>query len=135
MGKRPSQPRTIRRWALLVYWTVMFVATHYPGIDELEPETGWPIPKFETVMHVGVYAGWAAMWWWVLSAGGRRVSPAAINWLVLGGLAYAVFDEASQAIVGRTPGVNDFLADVAGLAVAVIVLHTWQQRRLPRPRR
>ena len=111
----------------------MFVATHWPDINRYRPETGWPIPAFGTVMHVGVYVGWAVMWWWVLSAGGRRVSRTAVNWLVLGGTLYAAFDEITQALVGRTPTLDDFVADIVGLIVATITLQVWQRTRTRRP--
>ncbi len=110
----------------------MYVATHWPGIERYKPEGGWPVPELETFMHIGVYLGWVATWWWLLSAGGRQVSPAAIRWLVLGGTAYAIFDEASQAVVDRVPAVDDFLANLVGLVAAVIILRTWQCRRSSR---
>jgi len=70
-----------------------------------------------------------ATWWWLLSTGGRQVSPTAINWLLLGGAVYAAFDEVSQAIVDRAPSMNDFIADVIGMAVALGILQIRQRKR------
>jgi len=105
----------------------MFVATHWPNIDQFKPDTGWPIPRFGTVMHISIYAGWVVMWWWLLSAGGQTVGRKAIIWLIIGGTFYAVFDESSQAIVARNPALDDFLANIIGLIVANFVLYTWQR--------
>ena len=111
----------------MLYWVVMFVATHWPEIEKYGPR--WQIPHFDKLVHAGLYAGWVVVWWWLLSRGGRAVSGAAINWLVLGGAAYGVFDETTQAIVGRSPAIGDFAADVAGLIAATVVLQLWQGRR------
>ena len=108
----------------------MFVATHWPDIDRYKPETGWPIPKIGAVMHISVYVGWVAMWWWLLSAGGRPVGRSAITWLIIGGSAYAIFDELTQAIVARDPAIADFLYNLVGIVTAIAVLRAWQRRRL-----
>ena len=120
---------SVRRWVLIVYWITMYVATHWPDINRYKPEEGWPIPRFGEVMHAGIYAGWAVLWWWYLRSGGRRVSRSAINWLIAGGTAYGAFDELTQAVVDRTPAVDDFLFNVIGIVVALFVLNAWQTRK------
>ena len=122
--------RELRRWALILYWITMFVATHWPDINRYKPEAGWPIPHFGAVMHATVYAGWAGMWCWFLSAGGRRVSRAAIGWLLVGGVLWAGFDELSQALVAREPALDDFLWDLCGMLLAVLVVSLWQRPQL-----
>jgi len=117
----------LRRWALILYWITMFAATHWPEIDQYKPKTGWPIPYFEVVMHLAVYAGWVWMWWLFLSAEGRRVSRAAVGWILVGGVLWAGFDELSQAIVDRTPALDDFACDLIGLLLAVFILSWWQR--------
>jgi VanZ family protein len=129
MSTRSDRGFAIRRWALLLYWAAMFTATHWPDVNRYRPRGGWPIPAFGTVMHVGIYVGWAVVWWWVLSAGGRRVSRGAVNWLVLSGALYAAFDELTQDLVGRTPGLADFVSDIAGVVVATVILQIWQRTR------
>ena len=69
--------RSIRRWVLLGYWSAMFVATHWPDLDRYKPEEGWPIPNLTLLAHVGIFAFWTSLWWWLLSAGGQTVSRAA----------------------------------------------------------
>jgi len=122
--------RELRRWTLILYWITMFVATHWPDINRYKPEYGWPIPHFDAVMHTTVYAGWAAMWWWFLSAGKRQVSRAAAGWLLAGGVLWAAFDELSQALVAREPAIDDFLCDLCGMLLVVFILSLRQHTRI-----
>lgn len=151
-------PRPIRVALLIVYWAVMFSATHWPNVNELRPEGGWPIPYFSRVMHVSIYVGWTVLWWWVLSAprgrgsltpdaaggqdrpstrgarGETAVSGRAVVWLLLGGTAWAAFDESTQGLIpGRTVAFSDFLFNLAGLYGTTAVLWTWQSLRRPAP--
>jgi len=130
MIRRLYGSRELRRWALILYWITLFVATHWPDINQYKPEEGWPIPYFGAVMHTAVYAGWVGMWWWFLSAGGRRVSRAATGWLLVGGVLWAGFDELSQALVAREPALDDLLWDLCGMLLAVLVLSLWQRPQL-----
>ena len=130
MSNRPGQSFAYRRWMLILYWVVMFVATHWPEIEEYAPQ--WGIPYSDELAHAGLYAGWTVMWWWVLSAGGQQVGRAAINWLVIGGFVYAGFDEITQAVVDRTPAVSDFVVDVVAVIGVLAVLEAWQRRRTRR---
>ena len=108
----------------------MFVATHWPEIEIYSPE--WELPHLDKLVHGILYAGWVVMWWRILSIGGRQVGSATINWLLLGGVGYAVFDEVTQAIVDRTPTTGDFAADIVGMAVAVSILQFRQRKRSSR---
>lgn len=132
-SERPS--RGVRKWTLIAYWIVMYAGTHWPDIDDLLPGRRWWFEDADKVLHLFIYAGWIAMWWWLLSTGGRRISRSAMAWLIVGGLAYGIFDEATQAIVDRQPDVVDFLLDAAGLVVTVLILQYWQRRRLASPAR
>lgn len=108
----------------------MFVATHWPEIEIYGPP--WELPHLDKLVHGILYAGWVVMWWRTLSRGGRQVGSATINWLLLGGVGYAVFDEVTQAIVDRTPATGDFAADIVGMAVAVSILQFRQRKRSSR---
>ena len=114
--------KPLSKYGLIVYWIVMFSATHWPELDRYKPEGGWPIPFFGVVMHVTVYAGWTVMWWWLLRAHGYRLRGAAAAWVMAGGIAYGIFDELTQAIVERQPAVDDFTCDLIGILLAMIVL-------------
>ena len=115
----------LRRWMLFGYWTAMFVATHWPKISRYAPK----ISHFDKFMHVLIYAGWAFLFWRVLSADKRRVRPATSIKLIAGGMLYAVFDELTQHLVGRTPAVSDILANLLGILLALAILHAWQIKR------
>ncbi len=118
-----------RRLSLMLYWTVIFGLTHWPEIDRLAPHMP---SNFDKLVHASMYAGWMAVWWWVLRAGGGRVTTATSVRLIAAGAVYAIFDELTQAIVGRQPDVADFLCDLTGLVVAAVVLHAWQRRKARR---
>ncbi len=121
---------SFRRWSLIVYWTLMFVATHWPELEEWAPRR-FKIPDFDKFVHVVAYAGWAAMWWWLLALRPRAIGRSAIIWLLIGGAVYAAFDEITQDIVDRQPDILDFLGDMLGLVIAVIVLRVRQARFPP----
>ncbi len=130
MSPRSVPSRPIRRWALVLYWLAMYMATHWPDVDQIIPVAGWPFPHFSEIIHFAIYAGWAAMWWWVLSGHDRRVSGSTIAWLMAGGAAYAAFDELTQRFAsGRHPDPVDFLIDLSGLLLANAILFAWQQYR------
>ncbi len=113
----------------------MFIATHWPEIERFRPERGWPFSEFDKLVHMGLYAGWLAAWWWVLMGARGRVTRAALAWLVAGGAAYAVFDELTQGLVDRTPSLADAAADAAGTCIAVAVLWIRQGRARPKTSR
>jgi VanZ family protein len=114
---------------LLVYWVAMFTGTHLPTLAFYLAEAGLEIS--DIYMHLVAYAGWSGLWCWVL-AGGGRVRWRSYVWLFILGTAYAVFDEGTQALVGRTPAVNDLVADVFGLVIGMAAAHTvftWSRRQ------
>jgi VanZ family protein len=113
-----------RRWILLSYWVAMFIATHWPKISRYAPQ----ISHFDKFMHVLVYGIWTALFWRVLTANGRRVKAATSVKLFVGGMCYAVFDELTQQLVGRTPSVSDMVADAIGILLALLILHAWQNK-------
>jgi hypothetical protein len=130
---QPSRASRHRRSVLILYWIAAFVATHWPEIERWTPESFWLFPHQDKAIHATMYAGWVGLWWWVLSAGRARLNRATLNWLVLGGVAYAIFDESTQRIVGRTTELGDLAADLAGTLLAVTLLDLRQRRRAGRP--
>ena len=120
-----------RRWLLILYWIMMFLATHWPDIDRYAPERVRSLPHLDKMVHCGMYLGWMLMWGWVLTVAGRRITASAMVWLLVGGAAWGIWDELSQAFVARQPSVGDFACDVAGLTVGLILLTVWINRRTP----
>jgi len=107
----------------------MYFLTHWPEVDRFRLRPEWPFPGFDKVVHGLLYAGWVVAWWWMLSTGGRRVSRSAMGWLAVGAAAYGIFDEITQAIVGRQPDLPDFAFDMLGALGTLAVLAVWQRRK------
>lgn len=116
----------VRRAVLAAYWIGIFVLTHWPDIDRWKPPLDWP--DFDKLVHLALYGGWALLWCWLLLGVGRRLDRPAMAWLIVGGAAYGVFDELTQAIVGRQPDILDFVLDMVGVLLAIRVATWWQRR-------
>lgn len=110
----------------------MYFLTHWPDIERFRIRPDWPLPDSDLLVHFLLYVGWATLWWWILAAGGRRVSRAAMVWLVAGAAVYAMFDEMTQAIVSRHPDPVDFIADMLGVFFVLGLIIYWQRTyRIP----
>ncbi len=90
-----------------------------------------PFPMFDKLVHFGLYGGLGAVvaigMWWAdreYSAGARVVVPTAFCFF------YGLSDETHQLFVAnRSFDLADVAADVAGAAVAAILLaHVWRRR-------
>jgi hypothetical protein len=112
-----------RRW-LIGYWAFIFFLTHWPNVDDF-PGAGWLPVDSDLVVHFCIYAGWAAAWCWVLAGRGVRISGGVAFPVLAGGAAYAVFDELTQELVGRTAQLGDFAMDMAGVTAALLLLGWW----------
>jgi VanZ family protein len=123
---RPS----VRRWALIGYWILLFGATHWPALDRYKPKEGWPVGDF--FMHLGVYTGWSALWYWVLDGHSATKWRHILGVFILGSV-FAVFDEWTQALVERSPAFDDLSADMMGVILGLAVAH-WIVVRLRRIR-
>lgn len=124
---RPS--RAVRRSCVIGYWIAIYSLTHWPEIDRFVPGARWMPPNSDKLVHACIYGGWTVMWWWLLAGNGRRIGQAAIGWIIVGGVAYGIFDETTQAIVARTPDILDWTCDMVGIALASTVLYAWQKRQ------
>ncbi|GLP94858.1 VanZ family protein [Paraferrimonas sedimenticola] len=91
------------------------------------------VPYGDKLGHFCVYAGLTMLA--ILAsnyATVRRAWPW-LYWASLGCIALASIDELSQGLsVNRTLDVNDFLANLAGIASATILCFVWQLTRLRR---
>jgi len=103
------------RWrgvAFVVYALVLFTATHKPGVD-VNVVPGW---RIDLLVHVGAFGLWALLLG-LSGLAGRVDTAAGLGRLVAIGLAYAAFDEGTQAIPGlrRVFAVEDLVANWAGI--------------------
>lgn len=110
----PSLVRTL--W--IAYWVALFCLMHIPK-DDL-PDVH--ISNLDKVVHLTGYALLG------LLCGGnaqRRSAMIDSGWYVKWACifaTYAAFDELTQPLVNRTAGLDDWVADMLGIAVAFAVL-------------
>jgi VanZ family protein len=124
MLRWPKSWERFFRWALPVYWILLFAATHYPAPPGLVP-----IPQSDKVMHFVCFGLLGLLFWLYAESGGRRVT-ARFVWIALVVLAaYAALDEYLQQFVNRVTSLADWLADVAGITVVLLLLELRRRRR------
>jgi VanZ family protein len=103
--------------ALLVYWPLLFVSTHVP----IDPDV--TLPGNDKSLHFVGYGILALLMGAVLITQKRtferRRFPFAGAFFLLS--LYAAFDELTQRLVGRHCDLQDWLADVAGIAIGLFV--------------
>lgn len=92
---------------LAVYWLALFVATHLPA--QALPSMG-----SDKLYHLAAFGGLGFLLSWALSLMVHGAGKQILLVLTIAAL-YASFDEWSQQfVVGRTPDVADFAADLCG---------------------
>jgi len=105
-----SRMRRVVLACLIVYWVAAFVGTHVPGHHLPRVGAG------DKLLHCWGYTALACLLWVTLLAHRRA------RWGVLVVLPlYAALDEITQPLVGRTASIGDWLADVGGVGLAVLV--------------
>jgi VanZ family protein len=106
---------------LAVYWIAIFIATHIPV--KSMPK----IDNFDKYVHTFAYAVLAFLLVWALSSNRLNWIPFAVTAVVVA--VYGVFDEISQAYVGRSADIVDWYFDclgtVIGLAAFAMVGTFW----------
>ena len=116
--------RRVLPLVLIAYAVCMFVGTHLP--PNLSKLPGWHLDK---LIHFFGYFGLGVL---VAAtyATRRRDFPTASALVLLACLAaYAMFDELTQALVGRGPSVWDWAADLLGSASGLLATRGWLRRR------
>lgn len=128
IGRGELPRRGLRRAGFWVYAVVLFTATHWP---RLEIQSG-VIERPDLLIHIGAFGVWAAL----LSLSGLLGRPArgvvALRVIAVG-LVYAAIDESSQAlpIVQRHAGVDDYLANAAGIVLGAAAAWLTARRLAP----
>jgi VanZ family protein len=118
-------PDRARLWQLTLaaYWITLFVATHLPReLSEL------PKQRADKLVHVAAFAvlAWLLAMAWEKSAGRLNAAHLRAAWMLLA--VYAAIEELTQIPVGRTCSFADWLADVAGAALGLIMFR-WLRPR------
>jgi VanZ family protein len=125
------------RWVfrlLVLYMVAMFIATHIPDVGTRLPRLRTWI-EADKLAHFGMYFGFTTLLACVVAL--RRSDRALRTGLsVRGYLAIAAFvalfaaaDEMTQPLTGRQLDIRDWLADMAGMAAALLVFSLVQLYR------
>lgn len=131
-GGQFLQPLPVRPWwahpltlLWLGCWAGLFVIMHIPVPH------GAPIPKGgDKIIHMVAYFALATLGGRAAIGRGVRIN---LRWIITWTLVYAAYgalDEVLQSFVNRSASFTDWLADVAGLVLAAIML-----RMYPNPTR
>jgi VanZ family protein len=105
--------------ALVVYWTILFVATHWPHWpNDMPMLAGGYVDK---ILHFAAFGLLALLMVWVVQLHGIRLTTRTlfVLWIVIA--VYGMADELLQLPVGRSCHFYDWLADVVGAASAMWV--------------
>jgi VanZ family protein len=117
--------RTAVFWlaALVLYWLVLFIGTHLPT----QKVSGVAMAN-DKAIHATAYAVLTTL----VCIAWRRIggSPGLLGRLVIaaGVLTYGAIDEISQPYFGRSCDLMDWIADGAGVTLALVV-DAWRHRR------
>jgi VanZ family protein len=127
------------RWmlrALVVYIVVMVAATHVPIERTVFPDTVFPWA--DKLAHVGIYCGLSFLLGLVVALRNAHrglsasLSSAQYAWIAAGVAIYAAADEFTQPWTGRDRDLLDWIADVLGLGLGLVlfaVVERFRNRR------
>lgn len=107
---------SVVRVAFGVWAVTVFTLTHWPGL-KIE---GAPVRRPDLFAHLGVFGLWGVLFAWS-GFFGRRGSARNACWSFGIGVVYAAVDESLQLIpiLNRHAGLDDFAANVLGIALGV----------------
>ncbi len=113
-----TSTRRDRAWkvALVVYWLLLFTATHYPRV-----QIPGEIPHSDKIVHFGAFGTLALVFWFAIRP--RAWVAAAIL------IPYAGLDEWLQQFFGRYTDVLDFVANTIGIVVVLGALEAHRRFR------
>ena len=104
-------------------WITAFAMTHLPirGLPRLHIS--------DRMLHLLGYFGLASALWLTLWSRGMtgRDRP---RWILATTMIYAAFDEATQELVGRRSDIVDWMADMCGAVVALLLCEALLRRTL-----
>jgi VanZ family protein len=111
-------------WKLLLgmYWIALVIGTHLPPAAVKLPHD-----QSDKLWHFGGYLGLAFLLAAAWQASSGRLNGRHLR-LLWGAIAvFAALDEVTQLLVGRDASVGDWLADVLGAAIGLIVFRALQR--------
>lgn len=119
---KPTPGSTVRarRWkrvlwaAVAVYWIAMFVGSHAPI-----PPGVVVAPGQDKLVHLTAFAGLSFLLFSALHSS-RQLDHRLMATVVALMIAYGVFDELTQPLVGRTCDAYDLVADALGAILGLV---------------
>ena len=113
----PSLRRKLIIIALLFYWPTLFVLGHIPI-----PQLVYKAQVSDKTLHLVAYLILVFLLWFAVSPD-KKVNwgKAAVWWVFLITTGYGAVDELLQKYTGRSCDINDFLADMVGVAGGLIL--------------
>ncbi|WP_417390850.1 VanZ family protein [Gimesia sp.] len=105
------------RSGLILYWIILFTATHIPLKKGTIPQ-GTDVP-----LHFMAYAGLAFLLRWWLSLKWDRLTLRRLILILVGVSLFGALDELLQGIpvLQREPSVKDWIADTTGALLGMIL--------------
>lgn len=108
---------------LIVYWGLCFIITHVP-LSALGGIGHSDIPHRDKLAHLVLYSGLAWLLSWVFTLVGWKLAVRTTVFLVVVG--YGALDEWLQSFIpSRSMDFADWLADVAGACLGMILFELW----------
>ncbi|QDU17265.1 VanZ like family protein [Gimesia maris] len=105
------------RSGLILYWIILFTATHVPLKKGTIPQ-GTDVP-----LHFIAYAGLAFLLTWWLSLKWDRLTIKRLILIFAGVSLFGVIDELLQGIpvLQREPSIKDWIADTTGALLGIVL--------------
>jgi hypothetical protein len=101
-----------------IYWPVLFILTHIP-VPQIARQSGMS----DKTMHVLAYMGLVFFCWYTINPYSRVNWKRVKVWVILGVMVwYGAFDEYLQARMGRSGDIRDFIADLAGTVIGLVIM-------------
>ena len=112
---------------LLIYWPTLFILTHMPV-----PLLVRQAHVSDKGLHFLAFLILVFLLWSVVGSGSKINWPkAAVWWVLLVTVVYGVVDEWLQSfITGRSPSIYDFLANLSGVATALVLFTFFRFRQV-----
>ncbi|MFQ5806151.1 MAG: VanZ family protein [Phycisphaerae bacterium] len=106
----------------------MFCATHFP-----RPKLPGQIPSEDKLVHFVAFGVLAFLFWRGAESFKRKLSNHFVLFVVVGLIVFSAVDEYLQQFVNRGTSLADWLANLAGIAVALIPLELRRRSAGPSP--
>ncbi|MHC4360013.1 MAG: VanZ family protein [Planctomycetota bacterium] len=102
---------------LVLYWPALFILAHVPI-----PQLVYRAKVSDKILHVAAYLILAFLFWFAIHPD-KKVNwrKKAVWWIISIIILYSILDESLQGYVGRSSDAHDFLANIAGAAIGMIL--------------